>query len=73
MMVGSDDQFSDLDMEGTMPLIFLFIRAGVYKIFPRHACICTQTESANHKVSTLQPHQYTSMHTNTATIMHYKQ
>ena len=34
MMVGSDDQFSDLDTEGTTPLILLFIRAGVYKIFP---------------------------------------
>ena len=35
--VGSDDQFSDLDTEGTTPLILLFIRAGVYKIFP-HKC-----------------------------------
>ena len=67
-MVSSDDQFSDLDTEGTTPLILLFIRAGVYKIFPRHASICTQTESANQKVSTLQPHQYTSIHTNTAII-----
>ena len=36
-MVGSDNQFSNLDTEGTMPLILLFIRAGVYKIFP-HRC-----------------------------------
>ena len=31
LMVGSDDQFSDLDTEGTTPLFLLFIRAGVYK------------------------------------------
>ena len=37
MMVGSDDQFSNLDMVGTTPLILLFIRAGIYKIFP-HKC-----------------------------------